>query len=66
MDGYELLDQLRADPEAGASRVVALSANALADEVRRAYEAGVIDYLTKPLDVPRFEARIRDLLSGMP
>jgi CheY-like chemotaxis protein/nitrogen-specific signal transduction histidine kinase len=52
IDGYEVLRQLRAaDPQA---TVVALSANALPDEMARARAAGFDDYWTKPIDFEQF------------
>ncbi|MEJ2766367.1 CHASE domain-containing protein [Photobacterium sp. MCCC 1A19761] len=56
MDGYQLTRAVR-DAETGSQRkpVIALTANALRGEKRRAMEAGMDDFLTKPvqLDVLR-------------
>ncbi|MBD5803938.1 Sensor histidine kinase RcsC [Azoarcus sp. Aa7] len=50
MDGYSLTKAIR-EAEDGAARIpiVALTANALQGESRRALEAGMDDYLTKPV-----------------
>jgi CheY-like chemotaxis protein/anti-sigma regulatory factor (Ser/Thr protein kinase) len=51
MDGYEVLRILRADAATQASAVLAISANAMPDDVARGRQAGFDDYLTKPIDV---------------
>lgn len=55
-DGHELLQALRADPLTSAIPCVALSANAMPEDVRRAGEAGFADYWTKPIDFKIFLA----------
>jgi hypothetical protein len=57
-DGFEVLRRLRADPATAGIAVVALSANAMPEDVRRALAAGVADYWTKPLDVQRVTERL--------
>jgi CheY-like chemotaxis protein len=51
MDGFEVLGRLRGDPATRATAVLALSANAMPDDVARGRQAGFDDYLTKPVDV---------------
>ncbi|MBK7062074.1 MAG: PAS-domain containing protein [Rubrivivax sp.] len=51
MDGYEVLRRLRAHSDTRALPVVAVSANAMAEDLERARDAGFDDYLTKPLDL---------------
>ncbi|AYH42143.1 CHASE domain-containing protein [Azoarcus sp. DN11] len=52
MDGYELVRTIRAE-EAGRGRmpILALTANALRSEARRAQEGGMDEYLTKPIQL---------------
>jgi CheY-like chemotaxis protein len=50
MDGYEVLRRLRADEGTQGIPVVAVSANAMPDDVARGRAAGFDDYLTKPID----------------
>ncbi|MDR7334365.1 CHASE domain-containing protein [Roseateles asaccharophilus] len=50
MDGYEATRRLREDPALAKLPVLALTAGALSEERRRAQEAGMTDFLTKPLD----------------
>ncbi len=61
IDGYEVLRQL-ARHGAGKRRI-ALSANAMPDDVARARAAGFDDYWTKPIDFHRFLANL-DRLAG--
>lgn len=55
-DGFEVLRRLRAAPGGASLRCIALSANALAQDVERALAAGFADYWTKPIDLERFLA----------
>jgi signal transduction histidine kinase/CheY-like chemotaxis protein/HPt (histidine-containing phosphotransfer) domain-containing protein len=61
MDGFELTRQMRAE-ESALSRprtpIVALTANALKGEAERCLEAGMDDYLTKPLTLDRLREAV--------
>ena len=63
MDGYEALARLRADPATASIPVVALTAQAMPADARRAIEAGFDEYLTKPIDVSVFDAVVGRLLA---
>ncbi|MDR5900361.1 PAS domain-containing protein [Halomonas vilamensis] len=54
MNGFEVLEILREAPETRHIPVVAVSANAMPEDIKRAKRAGFNDYLTKPLDVTAF------------
>ena len=60
-DGYEVLRRLRAVPSTAAIPCIALSANAMPEDISRALDAGVSDYWTKPLDFKAFMASLDDL-----
>ena len=64
MDGYELLARLRADESTRAIPVVALTAQAMPRDARRAIEAGFDEYMSKPIDVPVFDTLLRRFLAG--
>ena len=51
MDGYEALEVLKADPNTRSIPVVALSANAMAQDIDKGRSAGFAYYLTKPLNL---------------
>jgi len=54
MDGYQVLEVLKADAGLKSIPVVAVTANAMPRDIARGKAAGFADYLTKPLDVGRF------------
>ena len=63
-DGYEVLRRLRADVRTREIRCIALSANAMPEDIERGLEAGFADYWTKPIDFPQFIASMNRLFGG--
>ena len=66
MDGHEVLRQLRADPSTAGIRCIAVSANAMPEDIQRALESGFDDYWTKPLDLSAFVRGINALFGPAP
>jgi len=64
LDGYEVLDILKADPLLNGTPVIAVTANAMPRDIERGRQAGFADYLTKPLDVGRFNRILDTWLDG--
>lgn len=62
MDGYEALSVLKADPNTRDIPVVALSANAMAQDIERGRSAGFAYYLTKPLNLLQLMDVLQTLL----
>ena len=62
IDGFEVLRRLRAAEATRAIPVLALSANAMPADVERGLAVGFVDYLAKPLDLPRLLALLDALL----
>lgn len=66
MSGYEVLRQLRADPETTWIPVIALTANAMPRDIERGLAAGFHRYLTKPIDIEKFTEAINSTLAEQP
>ena len=66
LDGWEAIRQLRADAGIGTTRVLALTAHAMAGDREMAIAAGADDYDTKPVDFPRLLTKIEALLAAPP
>jgi len=58
MNGYEVLKHLKKDIKTSHIPVIAISANAMPEDVERGKNADFQDYLTKPIDVDKFFAAI--------
>jgi two-component system cell cycle response regulator DivK len=54
MDGWEATRHIREDPETAQIPMVAITAHTLPQERKRALEAGVDAYLSKPFDAHQF------------
>jgi len=59
MDGYEVCEQLKADPLTRAIPVVFLTAKSEEDDERKGLEVGGVDYITKPISAPIVRARVK-------
>ena len=58
VNGYEVLSRLRAQPSTAGIRCIALSANAMPEDIARATAAGFADYWTKPIHLSNFLAAL--------
>ena len=61
-DGFEVLRRLRADPKTAGIPCVALSANAMPEDIALALRSGMADYWTKPIDFAEFTMALSRLL----
>jgi len=61
MDGIELIRYLHDDPATTKLPVVAITADATEQAQRQALDAGAIDVITKPIDLPSLLERLRFL-----
>lgn len=65
-DGYGALQKIRTSQRLKDTRVVAVTAEASTEQMKKAQEAGFDGFLGKPLDPDRFPNQIRHILSGEP
>ena len=58
MDGYEVAEKLKADPDTKEIPIIFISAMSQTEDKIRAFSAGGVDYVTKPLQVEEVMARV--------
>lgn len=54
MDGFAVWHQLKSHPDTAQIPCIALSANAMPEDIRAALALGFADYWTKPIDFQKF------------
>jgi two-component system cell cycle response regulator DivK len=65
-DGYGALRKIRSSPNLKDTLVVAVTAEASHEQIKKAREASFDGFIGKPLDPDRFPDQIRRILSGEP
>jgi two-component system cell cycle response regulator DivK len=65
-DGFAALQKIRSAPNLKKTRVVAVTAEASAEQMRKAREASFDGFIGKPLNPDHFPDQIRQILSGEP
>jgi CheY-like chemotaxis protein len=63
MDGYEVLRRLRQHDATREIPVIAVSANAMPGDVEQGLAAGFAHYVTKPLEMRRLSAAVKQVLA---
>jgi DNA-binding response OmpR family regulator len=61
LDGLEVVQAIRADPELSGTRLLLLTAKAQEQDVRRGYESGSDVYMKKPFSPAELSAKVREL-----
>jgi len=62
MSGFEVAQQLKANPVTKDIPIIMLSAASQADSIKRGIESGARDYIVKPFEPSKLEAMIRNIL----
>lgn len=64
MDGYEATREIRklSDPEKSSIPIIAMTANAFAEDRQKAFEAGMDGYLAKPIDISKMLETLKGFL----
>jgi two-component system, cell cycle response regulator DivK len=62
--GYDIIKQIRTHPRLAPSKVVALTASVMYDDIRRVKEAGFDSFIGKPVRPARFANQVRQILAG--
>jgi CheY-like chemotaxis protein len=65
MNGLEVLRRLQAQPVTAGLLCVALSADAMSEQIAAARAAGFDDYWTKPIDLTRLIDRMREAIDSL-
>jgi PAS domain S-box-containing protein len=65
MDGFEVMRRLKSSTGTRSIPVIAVTANAMPEDVRRGFEAGFTEYLSKPLQVADFLETIDRVLEEL-
>lgn len=62
MDGYEVLEILKATEATKEIPVIAISANAMHSDIKKGLAAGFDDYIPKPIDIKKLQATVHGYL----
>ena len=61
VDGFEVLRQLKTDPEYSSIPIVVLTTSSRDEEVARGYAEGANSYVTKPVKFDEFAGKVRNI-----
>jgi CheY-like chemotaxis protein len=66
MDGYTAAQAIRKLPDARLAGIpiIAMTANAFQEDIKKAEDAGMSGHIAKPLDIPAMKATLRHTLKG--
>ena len=64
MNGLEATRQIRQNPKFASLPILAMTANAFSEDKARCFEAGMDDFLTKPVDPEQLYSTLLKYLSG--
>lgn len=61
VDGFEVLQRLKSDPETKHIPVIMLTSSSRDEEIARGYKYGANAYITKPVDFTEFSEKLRNI-----
>ncbi len=61
MNGFEVLREMKKNAEYKTIPVIILTTTALSEDIRKAFELGVNDYIVKPVEFPDFTRKVQSL-----
>lgn len=64
LNGREILKKLKEDAATAHIPVIAISADALVTQIEESMKMGFLDYVTKPIDLSEFLAKIDQVLAS--
>ena len=66
MDGYMAAKAIRSLPNTGLAGIpiIAMTANAFQEDIKKAEDAGMNGHIAKPLDVPSMKATLQQVLKN--
>lgn len=64
LNGYEVIARMREKPALANTKVVMVTSHNTSSYRQRAFDAGVLDFFTKPIDRDLIRLRIEQILSG--
>ena len=62
--GYDIIKRIRNHPDLSSSKVVALTASVMYDDIKRVKQAGFDSFIGKPVRPTRFANQVRQILAG--
>ena len=60
IDGFEVLEKLKSDPDKKHIPIIMLTTSSKEEEIARGYKCGANAYVTKPLDFSKFAQKLKD------
>jgi PAS domain S-box-containing protein len=63
MDGFEVCQILKADPETAGIPIIFLTAKTETENIVRGFQLGAVDYITKPFNADELQARVKTHLT---
>ncbi|MFN8613428.1 MAG: response regulator [Vulcanimicrobiota bacterium] len=66
MDGFQVLEKLRGDPETASVPVLMLTARDQHNDILKGYQMGTTSYLVKPFNLDELVEAIREVFASKP